>query len=557
MINTNLTDRTTSINNTGLTSQTNFIKPIIVKEKKSPPPLRKIPNERLSQRNSSENRITYTNFLKIIKEIKNSNIKKGFYKKNHIKKHKIPFDTKYEDIVFDANNIIHEYRIKENKKQLKVLDNVMNEFVTKNKQISKNNVLIELILNENKKLKTEKEKRNNILGKSAKDIEIDKINFEKCTSKQNDLYFKLNDILLKIHEKNGELIKLLYYYKTKEKTLEDEIFKTIEQIESIRIYAKFIHKVLGGDVKMFEGELIPNYENDIRPDINILITKVYKKYGKLIKNHRLSLSTNSIFSDEKEKKKNNIELKSEEDTIEEIDIDLLNDPYIIIKKFKELEDKIIRVVQNREVFNKNKIKEDEENKEAIQYLKGRVIELEKEYKIKKNEYINYKKNEFGIISNDMSSEEFNVLANDLCNEINECFNTDKYYKNKDNVNIMNILELNDFIKNSQNIMIKVEGEINNYIERINSYEKKDHKIFSEIIAKKKLEIKIKNQEKVREIINKNEFLKKNKAEEKINKIVIKIRKREPSRYLSKKEIKYKVDVNKIIKKENEELLKYK
>ena len=217
----------------------------------------------------------------------------------------------------------------------------------------------------------------------------------------------------------------------------------------------------------------------------------------------------------------------------------------------------MRIVQNRDIFNKYKIKEEEENKQLLKYMKDRVIEFEKEYKIKKKEYIDYKKNEFGITSDDISDDDFIAAANDLCNEINDCFNVDKNYKNKNNKNDMNILELNDYIKNCQNKMLKIEGEINNYIEILDSLEKKDHKLFNEIMAKRKFEIKRKNQEKMREIIKNNDFLKKNKAEEKINKIIIKKRRCEPYLSLEKKEVKYKIDVNKIIKKENEELLNYK
>ena len=95
----------------------------------------------------------------------------------------------------------------------------MNDFITKNMQISKNNVLIDLILNENKKLKNDNEKRNINIGKSVKAIEQDEISFEKCATKQKDLYFKVNDILVKIQENNKELIKLLFFYKTREKKL--------------------------------------------------------------------------------------------------------------------------------------------------------------------------------------------------------------------------------------------------------------------------------------------------------------------------------------------------
>ena len=562
VISSNLTERS-SINNTAFSSESNFIKPIVIKENVSPTPLRNYPNERLYPRHSSENQITHSHFLKLIKEIKHNNLNMSnkklgaVYKKLPIRKNKIAYDTKYENVVFDANDIINKFKYNEHKKKLKVSDNDMNEFISKNKQISKNNVLIELMLNENKKLKTENDIRKINIRKSAKIIEKDEKNFDQFTSKQRDIYFKLSDILNKIQEKNMDLMKLLYNYRTREKTLEDEIFKIIEQIESIRIYAKFIHKVLGGDINMFEGELIPDYENDNRPDINILINKVYKKYGNLIKNHKLSWSTYSNNSEPKENNyTNSNDIKIEDkNNIEEIDIDLLDDPYIIIRKFKELEDKIIYLVKNREIFYKNKMKEDEENEEIINYMNHRVIELEKEYKVKKRELRDYKKDEFGTDTQDTLKEDLYVVANDLCNIIYECFNNDK--KNKKKAFNIDILELNDEMKKCYDIMVSKEGLVNKFIEKINFYEKNDQKIFNEIMNQRKLENKKINQEKNRENIKNNELLKKNKADEKLNKIIIKKRKCEPPLYFEKKEIKYKVDINTIIKKENEELLKYK
>ena len=106
-------------------------------------------------------------------------------------------------------------------------------------------------------------------------------------------------------------------------------------------------------------------------------------------------------------------------------------------------------------------------------------------------------------------------------------------------------------------MVSKEALVNKFIEKINFYEKNDQKIFNEIMNQRKLENKKSNQEKNRENIKNNELLKKNKADEKLNKIIIKKRKCEPPLYFEKKEIKYKVDINTKIKKENEELLKYK
>ena len=383
-------------------------------------------------------------------------------------------------------------------------------------------------------------------------------NLENLTFQQRELYFKISDLLNQILDKKADLIKLLYNYKTREKTLEDEIFKKIEQIESLRIYAKFVHKVLGGDEKLFEEELIPDYENDNRPNMDILLKKVYDKYGHLIKKPKLSSSVNSIYSQDKEKNKINKDIKLKDldnSNNEEIDFDLLTDPDLMIRKFKELEEKILRIVERKKMFNKYEIKEAEDNKQLLKEMKLRIIELQKEYDLSKKALIDYKINEFGKNS-EMSEEDFCTMTDDLCRAINQLFNNgNKKDKNK-KVNNIDILELNDEIEKCMNIMIKKEGEMTSLYEKIKNIEKNDNQIFKEIMGKRKLEVKKKNQEKIRETLKNNELEKIHKAQERINKIIFQKRKCEPPLYFQKKEVKEKVDENQILQDENEELLIY-
>jgi hypothetical protein len=93
-------------------------------------------------------------------------------------------------------------------------------------------------------------------------------------------------------------------------------------------------------------------------------------------------------------------------------------------------------------------------------------------------------------------------------------------------------------------------------EKIKNIEKNDNQIFKEIMGKRKLEVKKKNQEKIRETLKNNELEKIHKAQERINKIIFQKRKCEPPLYFQKKEVKEKVDENQILQDENEELLIY-
>ena len=160
--------------------------------------------------------------------------------------------------------------------------------------------------------------RNKEIEKFKTTLSKDENDFEIYSVKQKNLYYKTSDLLNKIQTKNYTLIRIFYELKSKSKVLEDEIFKMIEQIESLRINAQFVSRVLGGNYKLFEGELIPDYENSNKPDINELIQKVYDKYGNLLKKHKSSVTSNTYYTINIDKNKNNNDdLNSQEETIEE------------------------------------------------------------------------------------------------------------------------------------------------------------------------------------------------------------------------------------------------
>jgi hypothetical protein len=295
------------------------------------------------------------------------------------------------------------------------------------------------------------------------------------------------------------------------------------------------------DEKLYEEAIIPDYANDNRPDIYILINKVFEKYGHLLK--------------KKKKDNNNINLSKldENEDNEDIDNDILSDPYLVIKKFKELEDSIIRAVQNSAKKNKSYNKESEEQEEIIQYMKNQIIKLQKELEKAKKSLIDYKKSEFGGISK--SDEEYCVMIDDLCKAIK-----DENYKSGDinykkiHLSDAQILQLNDEIINSFNMMEQKEKIVNTYISQLEEYEKSDIKIFNDLISKRKKELKIINQNNNKQSLKEIENEKKLKSEQRFNKIFVKSRKTEPPKYHEKKEVKIKIDPEEVVKKENEELL---
>ena len=522
----------------------NPIKNLIQEEKnkiKYPPILR---SERLYPKiNQDKNRI---NILKKIKSIRNRNLKMK-NNKNLLfpiqfksSNDNIAYESKFRNIVFDANKVLNTHIEKDNEFNLR--DNI-NTFISQNKELCLNNLLVKILKKENKNLKENFEIRSKNVENSVKTLSKDENDFELYSTQQKKLYYKTNDLLNQIHTRNYVLYKLYYDLQTKSKVLEDEIFKMIEQIESLRIFAKFVTKVLGGNDKIFDGELIPSYENTSRPDIKILIKIIFEKYGNLLENRKLSVTKNT----------NNINNNNSQDdeTNEEVDIDILNDPHFMLWKFKDFEERILQFIEKNDIYAKYANKEYENYENIIKELKLRIVKLKKELEYSEKNLSDFKNMIFGKNFQENENKIYYGLIKDLCKDIYE-FDGRKY-RNKN----LDIFELNDDISHSLNILTKKEREINKHINNLELYEKTDNKLFSEIMNTRKDDLKFLNQYKTKQNLNIGDNAKTKKLHEKFYKIIIKSKKSEPPYYKLKKEEVIKEDKNEVINRENSELITYK
>ena len=639
VINSNFIDRPTlSINHTESSLITDFIK--LQTNTRTKSPFTNNPNERLYPKKYKESKNSIYESIKIINEIKSQNpkvklqnINNNYYKKMPAPTYRsiIAYSKKFENEVFDSSKVINKHKYDDYELQQK--ENDVKDFIKKNKNIALTNSLVVAMENENKRLQKMKVSRFNDVEKCGKRIITDENDFEQLINDQRDLHFKFITIEEKIFRENAYLKKLLTNYETKSKSLEDEIFKLIEQIEALRIYAKFVHKVLGGEVKIFENQIIPDYENDNRPEITSLINRVYEKYGIFLKEPKSSSNKvnksnfNTLNSDEKddekninesskvnstedkkekeeeeeekekekkgkeemkkeekeeeeedkekeeeeeekkeeeeEKKKEDEEKKEKEkenEVTEEIDFDFLNYPKLMIKKYIDIEDQILRIIQRRETFYKYYNAEKEENEQIIKDMKHRIQELEKEYSLSKKALMDYKRNEFGDYGNGMTKEEFFIMAHNLCETILNENKNGKSNKNKSKAQThmsgIEVLELNDDIMKCVDIVTEKEKIINKYMKQIEEYLKIDTKVAEGIIYRRKKENIFEIHNDVKEKLKEEEDKKKFESEERLHKVILKYRKSEPPLYKKKKEVEAKVDINEVIKQENEELLEY-
>ena len=320
--------------------------------------------------------------------------------------------------------------------------------------------------------------RNKEIEKFKTTLSKDENDFEIYSVKQKNLYYKTSDLLNKIQTKNYTLIRIFYELKSKSKVLEDEIFKMIEQIESLRINAQFVSRVLGGNYKLFEGELIPDYENSNKPDINELIQKVYDKYGNLLKKHKSSVTSNTYYTINIDKNKNNNDdLNSQEETIEEIETDILNDPLFMIRKYKDIEERILYFVEKDDIFTKNLNKEYENNKQILNDLQLRIINLQKELVYSEKGLDDFKNILYQKDFKNNENKDLFINIKDFCKYILDSFKKEEFIKKqqKNKNDNIDIFELNDEVSQCIDALIKKEREIDKYINNLESYECSDKK----------------------------------------------------------------------------------
>jgi hypothetical protein len=201
-----------------------------------------------------------------------------------------------------------------------------------------------------------------------------------------------------------------------------------------------------------------------------------------------------------------------------IDNELLDDETLLIMKFTEYEDKVIKVLSNQEVIDKEIRYLKSSYDEEIEELKKRVKDCEEEeYRI-----LIEKKNLINSINKlkpheDSEVERFMKYIVELGLETG---NLSSKIKNK-----KNILDYLNFTKDTLNILEEKESLINNYINEIEEIERTgDKKLIHDIEMDRKKHNKREKQLIIKQKQDQIENLKRQKAVERAQRVVIKGRK---------------------------------
>ena len=382
--------------------------------------------------------------------------------------------------IFDSLQILKQSQRKnESKKYSKTPYTDLKTFTQQSKEICLNNMFIDIMLDEKKKINDEIEEKNYVLQKELKNLNKDIELFDNYKLKINKKNKAIEKQLLKVQNENKKLFEIKRKLNSEHRILLDEMEKTIRSIINMKHYATFTNNIL-------DGKIVNEEENE-----NLKME---------IKNNKeLELEE---FCQTLEKNFENFELKNKEDLDEDnfyymflmMENKILNN--IKIKENYDYELKDIKnefkIVVEIDLLKKLKLIEDEYQ----MYLKEK-IKLEKEI----ND-INYTKNNFFQYCEELLFDfETSILTS---KEINN-------YKNEFNKN--NILKTIPMITNKLN---SLENLINFHINNLNECEKEDALLLNDVCVKNKkalrIELYLKNikQEKI------NLELKRKSFENKLN-----------------------------------------
>ena len=484
----------------------------------------KIPkiNSRLYNPIKTDDNFNVIKKVKEIKELAEKSLKT--YDPFMRNKTRVAFDSRNADIIFEARKQINNF---EKRQANKLLDKMgsLHKFYKENKQIAINNVLIKLLNSESKKLEDlEKEKTKNIKEGKATEI-INEKYFEDYSILQKYTIKEIDKIINIIQDKYRQLLIQARIIENNNRIINDEMFKELNRIEDLRIYAQFINEVFKLP-RNFEKKIIKNAEFTIsdhqKNSIEDLVKKTLKHYSFLL----------------------NSNYHKQEKYVNEI----IEDPNTLIDQFHVIENDIIKLVSFGEnIFNESIIMK-EEHINVINELKNKSEIYEKEYKVEKEKYKKSLEDYTKIVS--LKSKDKNNFAVDLINELYDFLfiNHEKephhVLGTRINFNKPKKIPIEIMLKDLISKVQYEERKVNNLIMNLENYEMKDPKTFIPIINDYKSELKLTKQLQAKYKIEEDLNVKKILFNKKFDKVIIKSRKTAAPFRIAKKHKKVELDPEK-------------
>jgi len=384
-----------------------------------------------------------------------------------------------KDFINEANKIMRE-RMKNKGSTINSKSRLKSVVLNDTKEICLKNYLISLLKDKRTDINEKERNITKALRDSENQLDSDYKNFIDFVEETKRKQKKEEEELYKLKNSHEEKDKNLKKESIEFKKLSEDLERTVKIICLLKSYGSFVHKVIG--IKFcFDG--VPDIDQRER-NFEVVSNLILKKY----------------------------------EDMRAIDNELLDDETLLIMKFTEYEDKVIKVLSNQEVIDKEIRYLKSSYDEEIEELKKRVKDCEEEeYRI-----LIEKKNLINSINKlkpheDSEVERFMKYIVELGLETG---NISTKIKNK-----KNILDYLNFTKDTLNILEEKESLINNYINEIEEIERTgDKKLIHDIEMDRKKHNKREKQLIIKQKQDQIENLKRQKAVERAQRVVIKGRK---------------------------------
>lgn len=478
------------------------------------------------------------NLLKIIKNIKKQvdSAHKDRSVKN-IMGNNIAYSQKYSDLVFKPIRIINDYNNFQQRDLDKNRGDITN-FINDNKDISKRNLLIKLLEKQKKDYFKTINLRQKSIDSSRKTIEIDENNYECYITNQKQACRRIEKMLNNLNVKYRRLYNEEKKFRAELRIKEDERQKYLEQIDDLRIIAKFVSKVLESNINLFKIKIIPDYNSDQLPDYEKISDEVCERYSFLL--------------NEEERENNNITQESINIIKQMKD---LNDSELY-HQFHKMEDNIVNSLKAHDAINKEVLILKRERKKQRDDIEKRIKDLEDEFEYFKSTY-EREKIEYEDIChrNETGNFELGEIAIDLYHNVMDIFKDRK--KGEEDNTKKQLISVNNALLETQRKIIEKEEQLKKLISTMESYEKSNKWLFYRIVHIRKNENKELKVNIMKQIIEAGEKEKMSHIKSPEDKIIFIRRKAEPPYQEPKKNKEVKIDPNLVRQLENEEMMSYK
>ena len=341
----------------------------------------------------------------------------------------------------EANKIMRE-RMKNKGSTINSKSRLKSVVMNDTKEICLKNYLIGLLKEKRTDINEKERNITKALRDSENKLDLDYknfLNFVEGTKRKQKKEEEELQRLKSLHEQKEIIYKREI---TDYKKLIEDLERTVKLICLLKSYGSFVHKVL--KIK---------FDFDNVPDIDAR-ERNFEEVSNKILNHYNNLKNSET-------------------------INLLDDENFMFIKFNELEEKVVKVLQKKEIIDKEKNYETNSYKEEILELKRRVKDCEIEAKQNQNE-------------KDQIINSINKLKPQKDNEVNQYLDYilemgnmtgDLNNKTKGKKNIIDLL---NFTKDTLSVLQQKETLINDYIIEIENIEENgDKKLINDIITDRK------------------------------------------------------------------------